>query len=513
MNILCKHCQAKHFKNEKVSNKESSFNDCCDHGTVKLDPFPDFPLELLTLFNGEYDKSSSFFDDIRNYNSSLSFASFNVNLVHFQMRRSAPYCFIIQEQIYYQINTALYASGDKNPSYGQLFIIDQNEAIDYRMQQNPLIDYELMSILDNIIRNHNSYAKSYEMMKDEIRIQQLLKEMKNDSSPTELQLLFSLKLGQDSRRYNFQRVNEVAAIFSTTVDGEIPESYITIRNKNTQNLEIVNSLDPNVEPWIYPLFYSYGTRGWHTTMYHSNSNRKITLLDYTKYKISVRESEFNPIIRDRRLFQQWIVDSYVKIERDRIQYCKSHKKELRVDTYKGLHDHMSNSTNDINGTIGKTVILPSSFTGSPWYMQQCYQDAMAIFNETGQPDIFLTMTCNPNWPEITENLLPSQQAADRPDLVAKVFDLKKDHLLDIVKRGLPHMHLLITLEQGYKITTADIVDEFILAEIPENLSDSRLYNIVMKNMIHGPCGDWCLRDGKCSKNFPKDFNQYATLES
>ncbi|XP_058810553.1 uncharacterized protein LOC131675552 [Phymastichus coffea] len=396
MNILCKHCQANHFKDEKVSNKGLSFNDCCGHGTVTLDPFPDFPRELLTLFNGEHNQSSIFFNHIRNYNSSLSFASFNANLVNFQSRRSAPYCFKIQGQIYYQINTALYPSDGENPSYGQLFIIDQNEAIDYRLQQNPLIDYELMSILDNIIRNENSYAKSYEMMKDEIRIQQLITDMRNDSSPSELQLLFSLKPGQDSRRYNFQQVNEVAAIFSTTADGEISESYITIRNKNTKNLEIVSSLDPNVEPWIYPLFYPYGTRGWHTNMYRENSNRKITRLDYTKYKIAIREDEFNPIIRGRRLFQQWVVDSYVKIEKDRIQYCKNHQKELRADTYKGLHDHISNSANDINGHVGKTIILPSSFTGTPRYMQQCYQDAMAIVNETGKPDIFLTMTCNPN---------------------------------------------------------------------------------------------------------------------
>ena len=45
----------------------------------------------------------------------------------------------------------------------------------------------------------------------------------NDAS-SELQLLFSLKLGMDKRRYNFQQSNELAAIFSTTADGEIPES-------------------------------------------------------------------------------------------------------------------------------------------------------------------------------------------------------------------------------------------------------------------------------------------------
>jgi hypothetical protein len=55
----------------------------------------------------------------------------------------------------------------------------------------------------------------------------------------------------DRRRYNAQRTNEVAAVFYTNADGEIPESYVTIRNKNTKILQKVSTMDPNVEPWIY----------------------------------------------------------------------------------------------------------------------------------------------------------------------------------------------------------------------------------------------------------------------
>ena len=134
------------------------------------------------------------------------------------------------------------------------------------------------------------------------------------------------------------------------------------------------------------------------------------------------------------------------------------------------------------------------------------------------------MTCNPQWPENRENILPGQQPCDRPDIVARVFHLKKDRLLDFVikkkffgdvaayvyviefqKRGLPHMHLLITLTHAYKITTPNIVDKFISAEIPNETENPRLHEIVMKNMIHGPCGNWCMVDNKCSKKFPKHF--------
>ncbi|XP_058797015.1 uncharacterized protein LOC131667548 [Phymastichus coffea] len=223
--------------------------------------------------------------------------------------------------------------------------------------------------------------------------------------------------------------------------------------------------------------------------------------------------------------------SYVKVEKDRIQYCKGHQRELRADTYKGLSDYMQNTADEVGGQVGKTVILPSSFTGSPRYMQQCYQDAMAIVNEKGKPDIFLTITCNPKWPEIQENLLSGQQACERPDIVARVFHVKKERLVDLIvkkkffgevadhvhvvefqKRGLPHIHLLLTLANGYKWTTAEIVDKFIFAEIPIKVNNPHLYDFILKHMIHGPCGDWCMENGKCSKSFPKSFQEETTMD-
>ncbi|KAL7291870.1 hypothetical protein TKK_0014430 [Trichogramma kaykai] len=164
-------------------------------------------------------------------------------------------------------------------------------------------------------------------------------------------------------------------------------------------------------------------------------------------------------------------------------------------------------------------------------MAQKYQDAMALVNAKGKPDIFLTMTCNSKWKEIQENLLPHQTASDRPDIVARVFHLKKDRLIDLIykrnffgqvaayvyviefqKRGLPHMHLLITLKPGYKIILPETVDEFISAEIPDQTSNPKLFEIVTKNMIHGPCADWCMKDGKCTKKFPRKFNDETKMD-
>lgn len=65
MNLCCKHCGAKHFNFEKVFNKGNSFNNCCNHGNVELDPLPQPPHVLYKLFTENHSKSKHFYDRIR----------------------------------------------------------------------------------------------------------------------------------------------------------------------------------------------------------------------------------------------------------------------------------------------------------------------------------------------------------------------------------------------------------------------------------------------------------------
>ena len=135
----------------------------------------------------------------------------------------------------------------------------------------------------------------------------------------------------DCNRFNFQGMNEVAAVLSSTAVGEFPESYVTI-SKYTKELQYVSTMDPNVEPWVYPLFYPYGTKGWHNNLQCVIKNRRVTPAAYTTYRMGIR-NDFNVFLMGRRLFQQWIVHSYVKIEKDRIFHCKSNQTQLRAESY------------------------------------------------------------------------------------------------------------------------------------------------------------------------------------
>ena len=60
-----------------------------------------------------------------------------------------------------------------------------------------------------------------------------------------------------------------------------------------------------------------------------------------------------------------------KVETERLSFIRMNQKKLRVDDYIHLRDAIAADGNARN--LGKLVILPSSFTGSPRYMNSgCY---------------------------------------------------------------------------------------------------------------------------------------------
>ena len=245
------------------------------------------------------------------------------------------------------------------------------------------------------------------------------------------------------------------------------------------------------------------------------------------------------------LFQQYVVDAWALVEQNTLNWVRHHQKELRADVYSGLRDAvLGDRENNLNlAEHGQRIILPSSFSGGECHMTQLFQDAMAISRAFSKPDIFVTMTANPNWPEIQSQLLwevppgaganhqrRQQHASDRPDIVARVFELKKDaYLKDIQnglfgrvvrivyttefqKCGLSHMHALIFLHPDDKILDANQVDNIVSAQLPDPNTDPLLFETITNCMLHGPCETVkpkapCMVDRKCGKHYPKEFNE------
>ena len=112
-----------------------------------------------------------------------------------------------------------------------------------------------------------------------------------------------------------------------------------------------------------------------------------------------------------------------------MNWVKNNQGTICADFYTGARDQLHQ--HDGNNVVSemKRTILPSSITGSDRYMHQQYLDSIALWQRFGSADGFLTYTFNANCREIKEQLSPGETALDRPDLVARVFKLKKDQLI------------------------------------------------------------------------------------
>ena len=154
-------------------------------------------------------------------------------------------------------------------------------------------------------------------------------------------------------------------------------------------------------------------------------------------------------------------------------------------------------------------------------------------NKVGAGTVLVTMTANPNWPEIKNALEPGETANDRPDIVARVFymkwnqlkkDITKHHVLgfclgiadvhEFQKQGMPHGHLIAILAKRDQPRTPEDVDRMVCAELPDRYSDPEGFDLVTRHMLHGPCAaDKCLNAyGVCKKQFPFDFQETTTWE-
>jgi hypothetical protein len=185
-----------------------------------------------------------------------------------------------------------------------------------------------------------------------------------------------------------------------------------------------------------------------------------------------------------------MIDAWALTESLELRWLRFNQKEFRADLYQDAR-HAFTARQLPPDQIGRRIVLPSSFTGGDRFMQKLYQDSMVVVRHFGRPALFITFTTNPEWEEITRELLtdaagvPIQTWRDRPDLVARVFRMKSRALIreichdgifghcvahcytvEYQKRGLPHIHLLVLLEKDAHFDTVERIDQVICAEIP-----------------------------------------------
>ena len=286
----------------------------------------------------------------------------------------------------------------------------------------------------------------------------------------------------------------------------------------------INSASNVVEPLCYVLLFPFGERGWSRDI-----SREVGFMEYmcSRFKMPektyhsefdpVENGEINPALDNPHgLLRQWNkegtkllatnrfqlmprLSQYYQVEQlsraldfklnwhkrnqgfifgERSQYASNtadwEEEEQMQNLGGGVDDNMGEEMADSNaaeeGTSSrsaKKTFLSSSFNGSPRHLNELAHNALTIVTEQGSPDVFITGTANPLWPEIQERLFPGQSAYDRPDIVTEVFHARKQafvhnlrngkyfggrktaydiRVVEYQHRGLPHFHLVCKLK-------------------------------------------------------------------
>lgn len=509
----CQYCQAKFNCCEETTKKV--FTLCCKLGKIVLASTGETPEYLRYLLENNDEDCQHFRDHIRGYNSALSFTSLGVKLdQNLLNQRLGAYCFRIQGNLYHLMGSMMSLTNE-TPKFTQLYVIDTANEIDNRMIHTPNLKKHVLKNLQEMLHQENLFVKFYKNAFDAA------------VAAPELSIRIKAQSGKDRRQYNLPTNNEIAFL----LPGEIQEDRDIIIKKQCGGLQRISTSNACYDPLHYVLLFPKGEFGWELNM-KKTDNTSLTCKDYYCHKIMIRDNN-KSLLKSGKLLQEFIVDSYVKVEQAKVYFIKTHQKEIRAESYQGAMDALINDA----PRIGKNVILPSSFLGSPRHMHQLYQDAMAIVREKGKPSYFITFTCNPQWKEITDNLYNHQKPCDRPDIVSRIFNIKANQLLndltknqifgkvsayvyviEFQKRGLPHMHLLVIMADIDKPKTLDTFDKVVCAEIPDRNNDPLLYETVTKCLFHGPCGavnptSPCMIKNKCSKKIPKQFIERTALKT
>ncbi|KAH9100635.1 hypothetical protein Ae201684P_006830 [Aphanomyces euteiches] len=387
--------------------------------------------------------------------------------------------------------------------------------------------------------NQSTVTKIQHLLLQHNAFTQLYKHAKDIPKDDDMRLVLTAQPRSNSRTHNLPTCSEIAVPFSETsksgrhillhgTDGPVLSEFVP--DYRVGKHEFHSAYDP----LQYLLLFPTGTLGWSYGNQSGLNGKNVSLNNYALYHLYERGA-FSPLHASGPLLQVFAVDNFAKVENQRLGFLRDQTNNLRSDTYRAVHDAVSHDV-DVN-SIGKRIVLPSSYTGGPRYMRQRYLDAMAIVRKYGRPDLFITVTCNPKWVEIDRELELAKEdygfkrsPSDRPDLLTRMFRLKLlaieamltkgilgrqgAHVrsVEFQKRGLPHAHILVIFSGDDKIKTAADIDSIISAEIPDKEKNPRLHKIVTTCMIH-KCSDRCLENGKCKKNFPKAYCDETSIGS
>gem|GEM_PF-2308791 len=364
---------------------------------------------------------------------------------------------------------------------------------------------------------------------------------------------------------------DIASIVSE--DANRPNRRIVFQLRNEPYPSSISLRCITMEPLCYPIFFPYGEKGW-----GDDIRKQYKFHDYILHRFLLPERDISgrlllmptqstpprsiPFSRFQLMFrlgQTYLVDMISRIIDYRLQFNAFTQYTLFGQTRPTHPDHDVNNFDEAITTSHdnndeekegdenkKSTFLSQNFHGSRRHLLNLAQNAICLVSEFGRPTLFITFTCNPNWPEIKEMLFEGETAYDRADITTKVFHEKLDRFLfnmrngkyfgqrhkptyelrviEYQQRGLPHAHMVFQLDNipDWKTEKEELalwIDENINATFPaiNSLSTDRLkfiHSLIKTHMTHkcykGDSGCIDEKTGVCKRGFDTNVVQDCT---
>jgi hypothetical protein len=492
MSISCLFCGARKWAKEKIN--------CCANGEIQLAPFPDVPPELSSIIYMPH-----VLENIRSYNMAMAMASVG------HSNKSLPDgMFHLGGKSFHRIGS-MHLDPHVPHAFAQIYVLDVADATNRRIEvfggENSILRREILTELHNWMLQANPLVRQ-----------------------------FAVAASSDNPTLVWRCEDDISTMQIGAIVVEPGSQREIVVQRLGGPIRCIHDGHSLYHPLSYPLLFPFGSPGWHDQCSVHNVDmtnaRKITLTEWGRY-ILMHRGSVTHLQRCRKLTMEYYCDLWAQIESRNAFFHRLDRQQskYRAARVAAFEDQLSSGIPA--SEIGVPVIrLPSSFVGSARYYQQLYLDAMALPKKFGKPDLFLTFTCNPKWPEIAAAVPHGSHWQFHPDIVDRAFMLKLRSLMrDIVKmqifgevsayvyriewqaRGLPHAHILIILKD--KVLSARHIDNIVTAEIPDPDAEPELHALVKRHMLHPECdietSYSCRRDENsclvdCQRHFPKDMS-------
>lgn len=114
-------------------------------------------------------------------------------------------------------------------------------------------------------------------------------------------------------------------------------------------LQRIKKLHPPYNSLSYPLLFPNNRCRWSPTF---EANTGLTLKSFVQYVLQ-KWLETNILHRASRLFRQYVVDQYLRVEHENLLFIRQHQAELQAKCYQGIVDAMQED----NGALIRRCIV------------------------------------------------------------------------------------------------------------------------------------------------------------